>query len=53
MAWDDAAYGGTVSGGLKRISNVFSAEQAFAALKKDGTEVAWGDTATGGAALLG
>ena len=52
MTWGDSGYGGnssSVSGSLgSGVSEIFSTERAFAALKIDGSVVTWGASRYGG-----
>jgi len=61
VTWGNAAYGGTIPTTLvnevdgkdeavenKDVTNIFSTNTAFAALRKDGSVVTWGDLNSGG-----
>ena len=48
VAWGNPTYGGSAPEGLSGVESISSNKYAFAALKQDGTVVAWGTSDKGG-----
>ncbi|VVM24539.1 hypothetical protein BSPWISOXPB_4557 [uncultured Gammaproteobacteria bacterium] len=51
MAWGDAGHGGTGAPSGNGYTNIYSTSAAFAALKADGSIVAWGSSSDGGSGV--